>query len=294
VKRAWLLNLDAEDEVDPTRRQSDPLAAVARRPELVEQLRGLVPIDDLVIGRERPASLAGIRVLAWCPTPAARALVAKRGGRLDGPGIDVLRHTLSRALSASIGLSLEASTFVDDPDGAVTKILGASPTGAWLARRAYGFAGRGRRVIGRAPNDLDRAFVVRAAREGGVLVEPLVERVADFGLHGHLDERGLTRGEPTTTHVDAAGVWRKTERASSDDLSHGERTALQGELNRAARALLEAGHRGPFGIDAYRYRLGGEVRFNPRCEVNARYSMGWAVGMGDRRPDLDNGTTSIV
>jgi hypothetical protein len=294
VTRAWLLNLDAEDEVDPTRRQSDPLAAVARRPALVEQLRGLVPAGEAVIDREGPASLAGVRVLTWCPTPAARALVAKRGGRLDGPGIEVLRRTLSRALSASIGLSLEASSFVDDPDGAVTKILGVSPTGAWLARRAYGFAGRGRRVIGSAPNDLDRAFVVRAAREGGVLVEPLVERAADFGMHGYVDERGLVLGDPTSTRVDAAGVWRSTERAAHDELSRGERDALRGEIERAARALLDAGHRGPFGIDAYRYRLGGELRFNPRCEVNARYSMGWAVGMGDRRPDLDKGTPSIV
>jgi hypothetical protein len=24
-----------------------------------------------------------------------------------------------------------------------------------------------------------------------------------------------------------------------------------------------------------------------RCEINARYSMGWAIGMGEMRPDLD-------
>jgi hypothetical protein len=55
-----------------------------------------------------------------------------------------------------------------------------------------------------------------------------------------------------------------------------------------AQALLEAGYFGPFGIDAFRWvdRAGVE-RFNPRCEINARYSMGWAVGMGSRRPDLD-------
>ena len=27
---------------------------------------------------------------------------------------------------------------------------------------------------------------------------------------------------------------------------------------------------------------------NPRSEINARYSMGWGVGMGDCRPDLDD------
>ena len=31
----------------------------------------------------------------------------------------------------------------------------------------------------------------------------------------------------------------------------------------------------------------GALAFNARCEINARYSMGWAIGMGGIRPDLE-------
>jgi hypothetical protein len=55
-----------------------------------------------------------------------------------------------------------------------------------------------------------------------------------------------------------------------------------------AEALIRAGYFGPFGIDGYRWKdEHGTLRFNPRTDINARYSMGWAVGMGSRRPDLE-------
>jgi hypothetical protein len=49
-----------------------------------------------------------------------------------------------------------------------------------------------------------------------------------------------------------------------------------------------AGYYGPFGIDAFRWRdQNGKQQWNPRCEINARYSMGWSIGMGQSRPDLE-------
>ena len=54
-----------------------------------------------------------------------------------------------------------------------------------------------------------------------------------------------------------------------------------------AEQAAPPGYFGPFGIDGFRYRdTDGHLRFNPRSEINARYSMGWAVGMRDKRPDL--------
>jgi hypothetical protein len=41
-----------------------------------------------------------------------------------------------------------------------------------------------------------------------------------------------------------------------------------------AEVLRDAGYFGPFGIDAYRWRDGATQYFNPRSEINARYSMG--------------------
>ena len=44
-------------------------------------------------------------------------------------------------------------------------------------------------------------------------------------------------------------------------------------------ALREAGYFGPFGIDAFRWLdVNGARRWNPRGEINARYSMGFSIG----------------
>jgi len=54
-------------------------------------------------------------------------------------------------------------------------------------------------------------------------------------------------------------------------------------------ALVRIGYFGPFGVDAYLYRRSTEdaedPRWNLRSEINARYSMGWALGW-DTRPDV--------
>jgi hypothetical protein len=54
---------------------------------------------------------------------------------------------------------------------------------------------------------------------------------------------------------------------------------LAEEAARVAAALASAGYFGPFGIDAYTYRAhGGALELQVRSEINARYSMGFAVG----------------
>ena len=110
----------------------------------------------------------------------------------------------------------------------------------------------------------------------------------DFALHGHLSPSGaLVLGEPTRQVCDANGAWLESAPASPGDLEPNERAALEDAGREAAEALWSAGYFGPFGIDAFRWlEPGGALRFHPRCEVNARYSMGWATGMGSRRPDL--------
>jgi hypothetical protein len=113
-----------------------------------------------------------------------------------------------------------------------------------------------------------------------------VERVADYGWHGFVPQRGdTTLGEPTRQTCDDSGAWRGTELAT--DLEPREAASLCASARLAAEALVAAGYFGPFGVDAYRWRDGATVRFNPRSEINARYSMGWASGMRWCRVDLD-------
>jgi hypothetical protein len=49
-----------------------------------------------------------------------------------------------------------------------------------------------------------------------------------------------------------------------------------------AAALNAARYFGPFGVDAYTYRErpDGAIALQPRSEINARYTMGFAVPRG--------------
>ena len=60
-----------------------------------------------------------------------------------------------------------------------------------------------------------------------------------------------------------------------DDLA--QVPALLAEAHRVAEALFAADYFGPFGVDAYFYRDRGDIRLQPRSEINARYSMGFAA-----------------
>jgi len=157
-------------------------------------------------------------------------------------------------------------------------------------KRAFGFAGRGRQRL--RSNEIDASvepFVRSSLDSGdGLQVEPWVERVVDVALHGFVSRTGtVTLGQPTCQIVDGSGAWVESAPLARDVLSTLDEKALMQEAARTADALVQAGYFGPFGIDAFRWKdPGGSIRFNPRSEINARYSMGWAVGMGDCRPDL--------
>ena len=185
---------------------------------------------------------------------------------------------------ASNGSVLLSVRDVSAMRGAQHVLEGVSCERNWLMKRPLGYAGRGRRKIaGPTMRESDRTWVDAALRSGdGLQVEPLVERTLDAGLHGFLASDGtVTLGEPTVQVIDASGTWVSTERAPPSSLRVDERQLLEREARITARALHEAGYFGPFGLDAFRWRApDGAEHFQPRCELNARYSMGWAIGMG--------------
>jgi hypothetical protein len=158
-----------------------------------------------------------------------------------------------------------------------------------LIKRLFGFAGRGQLRLAPGPVDpAARAFLERALREDdAVTVEPWLERTGDFALHGYLASDGVcTLGDPTVQEISPRGVWRATRRAGPDDLVAGESERLVALARAAAKALRGAGFHGPFGLDALRFGGPGGSPELVRCELNARYTMGWALGMGGKRPDL--------
>lgn len=301
-RHAWFLNLDAEDELARPSAGYTPSRATLRRIAIhAALLRGagggpsLVRPDDVVVSEGDSAlDLNVFHGMAWCPTPRARRVLAKAGALLsEAPDVVVLRAVNHRRFCAALGQTLPGAVLAASREAVREALSGSSPTGKWLLKRPYGYAGRGRILVEPSRRgDLERAapWIEASLREGdGLQVEPLVERTGDFGLHGYLGREGLlVLGEPTRQTCDSAGAWSGSARAEAGDLAPREREALFEEVHRSAIALREAGYFGPFGVDAFRFEDGrGQTGFHPRCEINARYSMGWAVGMGDRRPDLE-------
>ncbi len=302
---AWVLNFDAERELEANGAPSMPTAAVrARQMEIAKLVMGeraLVRPGDLIVdayarGVAHVADAARYVGDAWCPTPSARAALTAAGvAPRPAPAFEVLRRVNGRAFSAALGQTLPGAVYVRAVDDAVHAIAGHAVEREWLLKRPFGFAGRGRRKVhAGALSSADRAWVEASFGEGkdGLQIEPWVMRAGDFALHGFIDaSSAVTLGAVTTQLCDAQGAWRGTKRAGARALTDSERESLVVDAHASARALASEGYFGPFGIDAFRWRDGRDgagtasTSFNPRSEINARYSMGWATGMNGALAD---------
>ena len=298
-RSAWILNLDAERELEKPDAHTPSSKTLQRRPELLRVLAPLLGPGDVVLGDHdvltevaaEGGSAASAPYLgrAWCPTPHARKRLVKAGATpVPAPNVEVLRRVNHRRFTAELGQMLPGARYVGSLEELAAVVATESPTGQWLVKRPFGFAGRGRRRIAEGPVDpYALAFVEASLHAGeGLQVEPWVDRIADYAWHGFLSPIGaVTLGEPTRQVCDDTGAWIETTLAL--DLDADLRSALQASARFVADALIDAGYFGPFGIDAYHWRDGTKVRLNARSEINARYSMGWATGMQGRRVDLE-------
>jgi hypothetical protein len=296
--RAWILNFDAEDELalalERGAGHTSPRAVRARFAALADRVAALLAPGDVLVDPDAAITLApgAFSGRAWCPTPGARRLLERAGAVLPAaPARSVLRRVNHRRFCAELGQSLPGARYVDTLEDVVATVNSAPRGSAWLLKRPFGFAGRGRKRLRRGAIDPgSHAWIAASLASGeGLQVEPWVDLTLDAGLHGFLAASGaLALGAPTVQRTDAAGAWIASRRADPGELSADEERALVDATASAAAALHAAGYFGPFGVDAFRYvDAGGATRWNPRGELNARYSMGWAVGMGARRPDLE-------
>ncbi|MFO0625804.1 MAG: hypothetical protein U0325_09335 [Polyangiales bacterium] len=288
--RLWLLNLDAEEELSRGAATTPSRDERARIQALSARLRGtLVPAGDAT--PDDPDVPRGVVGLAWCPTPAALARLARLGARLPAcPDFSVLRAVNHRRWAAARGLALPGARWVDDGVGLARLLDAPWPAQGWLLKRAYTFAGRGHlHLRDRAERDDPRVqgWLRRSLAQGGLLAEPRVTRVVDVARHGWLARDGaLTAGALTRAEVDERGQWVASARCEDDRLSRSEIDAFDEVFRDTAGGLRAAGYFGPFGVDGFVWTEDGARRLQPRSDVNARYAMGWAVGMGASRPDL--------
>jgi hypothetical protein len=277
-----VLNLDADFELAFGLGYA-PKKSVAEAMRHHTRSLGLVGAAELVVDDASAAGCAhGYAGRAFCPTPRALALLERTGATPEAhPSFDVLRRVNARAFCQGLGATLPDASFETTLEHATAKLRREPRIGSgWRVKRCWGMAGRGQRVV--RPGE-DAAFLTSWVAEGGVQIEPNVEVVRELGMHAMLTPSGaLSIGALVTQTCDTAGAWLDTKLADAAT-NRAYEDALRGEIDRVGHALHAAGYFGPFGVDAFEYRTrAGETAFQPRGEINARYSMGFAVGFRSR------------
>jgi phosphoribosylaminoimidazole carboxylase (NCAIR synthetase) len=195
----------------------------------------------------------------------------------------VLRRVSHRSFDLELGGGAPGALYLRDA-AELERALAERRGAAWLFKRPYGFAGRGQRRIAEPSAD-DRRWLADGLRLGGLLGEPWLELERELSLHGSVARDGAVRlGRPCVQRVDRWRAWLATEPLDPGDLSSAWRSELENAAERAAEALFRAGYFGPFGIDAYIWRTpAGGRALNALGELNARYTMGYPVGMAPGR-----------
>lgn len=215
--------------------------------------------------------------------------------RLPAAPPEVARHANHRAyaleLARELGCALPGARMIGDVEALRDHLrqggAAASPDGMWVLKAPWSAAGRDR-VIGRgmgatghADDAFDRQVRRLIARFGPALFEPWMPRLLDVGCCAVVDSAGVAIvgahrqligptggfGGIELDRVWTGGVPAWLDAAEWDDL---ERTVMA-----VGERLRRDGYRGPFSVDAWRYRDGdGRARFHTLGEINARMSFG--------------------
>lgn len=312
--RAWVLNLDAEHELEAVKHYQPTahLRAIVAR-ERQRLFATLVAPGDLVLDTEDPSHLelltergtarpaseldlerarlaGGFEGVAWCPTPRALARLASAGASISSvPNLETLRTVNARPFATAVRATLASSSFdkhvVIELESALDHLARPAPHG-WLVRRTFGAAGRGRRRIASGrPDEGERLWLVASLRHGPLVIEPWVEIVREHTRSAFLASDGTITISPPCFQETRDGAWTRTELSGPSDVERRDDAALAGAVERAGEALARSGYFGPFGIDAFHHRAldGSGVVLNPLSEINARFTMDWADAMGAAR-----------
>jgi len=276
---AWVLNLDAEVELSRLNFAYVPRTKLLQQLELYGQgSRALLGPKDVLVEPGAAPPPNGFVGRAWCPTPQAL-------GRLHAAGVEpephpeasVLRRVNHRLFAHEAGGGLADQGYFTER--APLEALLRRAERAWLLKRPLAFAGRGQMRFYGPISDKQWSWLDVSLAQDGLIVEPLVTPTLEVSLHGFVWQTGrFELGRACVQEVSERGVFRGLRLALAGELSSAESANLFEHAERVAGLLHAAGYFGPFGIDAYRYQLGDVRGFCALSEINARYTMGFAIG----------------
>jgi hypothetical protein len=278
TKFAWVLNLDAELELARLQYEYVPrLKLLSQLAAFGQESRALLGAEDVLVERGAPP-LVGFVGRAWCPTPRALAQLVSAGVKPEPhPEAHVLRQVNHRLFAFELGGGLPEQQYFTER--ALLEPLLRKGERPWLLKRPLAFAGRGQMRFYGQITDKQWSWLDVSLAQDGVLVEPLVRPTLEVSLHGFVwRDGGYELGRPSIQEVTERGVFRGVRLAARGELEASELNALHERTETVASALQAAGYFGPFGVDAYRYKLDRKVGFCALSEINARYTMGFAIG----------------
>ena len=278
----WVLNLDAELEL--ARPGYNRGAKInAQLETFVEAARQrLLGPGDRVAG-EGPAARGGASVGRGLVPHAASGGADASGWSNAGapiPPSELLRRVNHRRFAQELGAG---------PPGAILRghRRPARPGRCrksvvpWLLKRPLGFAGRGQLRLRTKISAAEQTWIDASLADDGLALEPLVEPLAEYSLHGFLWRDGHYELGRPCVQVTEHGAFQLARLAQASDLGPAEEHEPSGPRHRSggcarAPALLRPlSESTPIATAA---ALRRQCHFCALSEINARYTMAFNVG----------------
>ncbi|MDQ3300074.1 MAG: hypothetical protein M3619_26130, partial [Myxococcota bacterium] len=148
--------------------------------------------------------------------------------------------------------------------------------GPWVCKAPWTAAGRDRCHGTGTPTAEQRTRLERLlARFGSLVAEPWCDRLVDVGVCATVAADGLISAQAAHGLLtDRRGGFLGID-LTPPALERAERDQLVILVGAAGAALAARGYVGPFTVDAFAYQEDATRRFQPLCEINARFSFGW-------------------
>ena len=245
-------------------------AGIQLKPDVIKLIRGLS--DQLAA-----LAPAGEPLELWRPGDGAPPRWDLAWADPDAKAVNDRRFALG------LGFALPGARVVSSLAELDAHITELGPI-AWVCKAPWTAAGRDRCLGEGAPTADRRTRIERLLASFGALVfEPWLDRILDVGVCASIDRAGAVTAHPphqlrTTPHGGFAGI-----DLAPPALEPAELDQLAAAVTAAGAALHRAGYAGPFGIDAFAYRVRSTVEgrsgsiersFHPLCELNARHTFG--------------------